>query len=271
MLRSAHRPQITQSLHPIHLHSSFAKTANEFESPYLSRPFRTKKFLLLPKGRVGIRQKITGAACASERVAELSQQERCVGELTMRTFTLAAAVVVFGIANSAQAGLFGLFKSDKGCGCSVEPSCVAPADPSCHAPAECGGAGEHVEPSCAAPCEPTCAAPAECGGAGEHAEPSCAAPCEPSCNAPVECADNGCNEGCNEGCGIRMPRLHLPKLRLPKLRLPKLRLPRLHRNSCASECGDGCVVVEEPSCHAPSEPTCAAPCEPTCAAPGGCK
>jgi hypothetical protein len=53
----------------------------------------------------------------------------------MKAITLTAALVVLSIANSAQAGLFGLFKHDKGCGCSVEPTCAAPVDPSCAAPA----------------------------------------------------------------------------------------------------------------------------------------
>jgi len=44
----------------------------------------------------------------------------------MKAITLTAALVVLSIANSAQAGLFGLFKHDKGCGCSVEPTCAAP-------------------------------------------------------------------------------------------------------------------------------------------------
>lgn len=97
----------------------------------------------------------------------------------MKAMTLTAALVVFSIANSAQAGLFGLFKHNNGCGCSVEPTCCAPVEASCCAPAEatcCAPAAcAAAEPTCCAPVEASCCAPAACGTA---VEPSCCAPVE---------------------------------------------------------------------------------------------
>jgi hypothetical protein len=209
------------------------------------------------------------------------------GEFEMKAMTLTAALVVLSIANSAQAGLFGLFKHDNGCGCSVEATCAAPVDPTCAAPAACGdNSGEGCAPTCAAPVDPTCAAPAACGdNHGEGCAPTCAAPVDPTCAAPAECGD-GCGNGCgSNSCSekkscFKMPKIKLPKLHMPKFKLPKLRLPKLNcgDNSCGSSCGTGC----EPTCAAPAAcgdnngegcaPTCAAPAEPSCAAPcDGCK
>ena len=100
----------------------------------------------------------------------------------MKAITLTAALVVLSIANSAQAGIFGLFKSNNGCGgCSVEPTCCAP-----------------VDPTCCAPVDPSCVAPAACGD-HKHADPSCCAPVAPACNAPVDpacCAPAAVTDGC---------------------------------------------------------------------------
>ena len=160
--------------------------------------------------------------------------------IEMKAMKLFAALVVCSMASSAQAGLFGCFKSNHGCGCSVEPTCCAP-----------------VEASCCAPVEASCCAPAACGTA-----------CEATCCAPADCCNDGC--GCGNGCGdscFKMPKFKMPKFKCPKFRLPKLKFPKL---GCGSSCGDSCC---EPTCCAPVEASCCAPaaCDPTCAAPcGGC-
>ncbi len=144
-----------------------------------------------------------------------------------------AAIALFGLAASADAGLFGHGGCDKGCGCAedcqpescrptiarpcstnvytyqrkcsdIKPpccdSCGAPDD--CCAPAQCcdnDGCG-HGHDGC---CEATCSAPAQCchdDGCG-HDHNGC---CEVTCSAPVQCCDDGgCghdHDGCGEGC-----------------------------------------------------------------------
>ncbi len=188
---------------------------------------------------------------------------------TMKGITLSAALVVFSIAGSANAGLFGMFgggHSHGGCGCAPEPSCCAPSyDPSCCAPAAC------CEPTCCAPacCAPACCAPAPC------CEPTCCAPA-PSCCAPATCG-GCCDNGCGSGCGAsKCRKFRMPKLRCPKFRMPKMkpcRMPKLFGNGCGG-CGGGCGgCASAPSCCAPAAPSCCAPaCEPSCCAPvcGGC-
>lgn len=178
--------------------------------------------------------------------------------IEMKAMKLFAALVVCSMASSAQAGLFGVFKSNHGCGCSVEPTCCAP-----------------VEASCCAPVEATCSAPAACGNGCAPVEASCCAPaacgngCAPveaTCCAPADCCNDGCGNGCGDSC-FKMPKFKMPKLKLPKLKLPKFKFPKL---GCGSSCGDSC---SEPSCCAPVEASCCAPVavDPTCAAPcGGC-
>ena len=163
------------------------------------------------------------AACAFKVIPWFLSRTMC-RRIEMKAIKLFAALVVCSMATSAQAGLFGCFKSNSGCGCSVEPTCCAPVEASCCAPADCcntcgdscgcghkscfkmpklklpklrlpkfklpkcnfGGCGSSCGSSCCS--EPTCCAPAACGSA---CEPTCCAPVEASCCAPAACG--GCN------------------------------------------------------------------------------
>ena len=190
----------------------------------------------------------------------------------MKAIKLIAALVVCSMATSVQAGLFGHFKSNHGCGCSVEPTCCAPVEASCCAPAGCGNGGNGCGPAV----EASCCAPAACGVA---AEPTCCAPVEATCCAPAACggaveatccAPADCCNTCGDGCGcgtkscFKMPKFKLPKFKMPKFKLPKCNL------FGGSGCGSSCC--SEPSCCAPAacEPSCCAPVEASCCAPAGC-
>lgn len=234
---------------------------------YLAHAFDSfrKHWQCYPMRKQGnVRQK--GCGVCIPGVSRCSVRHKCFRRgVTMKGIALSAALVVFSITNSAQAGLFGLFNHGSSCGsCGVEPSCCAPVEASCCAPAACAPAA----PSCCAPaacapaCEPTCCAPAACAPA-----------CEPTCCAPAGCGNNGCGcnscgDGCGHGCGgFKMPKLHMPKLRMPKLHMPKLRMPKF--GSCGGGCGHSCGSNCEPTCCAPAacEPSCCAPVAPSCACP----
>ncbi len=197
------------------------------------------------------------AACAFQVNPNVSNQHKCFRRsVTMKGITLSAALVVFSIANSANAGLFGLFNHGSSCGsCGVEPTCCAPVEASCCAPTACAPV---CEPTCCAPVEATCCAPA-----------ACAPVCEPTCCAPAACGGcNTCGDGCGSGCGssscFKMPKLCMPKLKMPKFKMPKFKLPKCNFGGCGSSCGSSC----EPTCCAPAyEPTCCAPVAPSCACP----
>ena len=74
------------------------------------------------------------AACAFKMISWFLSRTMC-RRIEMKAIKLFAALVVCSMATSAQAGLFGCFKSNSGCGCSVEPTCCAPVEASCCAPA----------------------------------------------------------------------------------------------------------------------------------------
>jgi hypothetical protein len=217
---------------------------------------------------------VWNAACAFPVNPRVSLSEnRFRRRVEMKGITLSAALVVFAITNSAQAGLFGLFNHKSSCGCSAEPSCCAPVEASCCAPNACASA---CEPSCCAPAAASCCAPAACAPACEAtccAPAGCGPVCAPSCCAPVD-ACGGCNSGCggcggcNSGCGSR--KWKFPKMRMPKFRKPHFRMPKLFGSRCGSGCGNSCGSSCAPvaaSCCAPVEASCCAPCGPSCAAP----
>ena len=245
----------------------FASTAHSRQSENIG---------VLPRVESKTHQEILNAACAFKVFPAIHSARTMRRRIEMKAITLMAALVVCSVASNVQAGLFGHFKGNHGCGCSVEPTCCAPVEASCCAPAGCdNGCGPAVEPTCCAPAacgpavEPTCCAPAACGTA-----------CEPTCCAPVETCGSACNTcgdscGCNSGCGsscFKMPKFKMPKFKMPKFKLPKCNL----FGGCGSSCGSSCC--SEPSCCAPAacgaacEPTCCAPVEPSCCAPvaGGC-
>ena len=157
-----------------------------------------------------------------------------VQEISMKAFTLTAALVVFSIASSVQAGLF---HKHNNCGCAAEPSCCDPVEASCCAPACCdNGCGNGN--GCGVVADPSCCAPAGCGNA----------------------CGNSCGDGC--GCGsscFKMPKFRCPKIRLPKFRCPKIRLPKCNFG-CGSGCGSSCGSACAPSCCAPVAASCACPC-----------
>jgi len=267
----ARRAAPSQSIQPLQSHAGRRVTGNHCALPRSPILLSPKTLAELPKSDSETYQGNLNAACAfTVNLQDHSARTMC-RRIEMKAITLTAALVVFSIANSAQAGLFGLFKHNNGCGCSSEPSCCAPVEASCCAPAEasccapaaCGnGCGPAVEASCCAPVEATCCAPAACGSA-----------CEATCCAPADCCNTcgdgcGCNSGCHKGCGhgFKMPKLHMPKFKMPKFKLPKFK-----GHGCGSSCGSNCC--SEPTCCAPVEASCCAPaaCGPSCAAPcGGC-
>lgn len=133
---------------------------------------------------------------------------------------LTAVVAIAGLSAPAQAGLFGLGGSCKGCACTpdCQPECCKPVIcrpccPTVHTyqrrcsdlkpPCCCDSCGDSCgdsccpepqcccpEPQCCCP-EPTCCCP----------EPTCCCPepcCEPNCCCPEPCCDSCCGEGC---CG----------------------------------------------------------------------
>jgi hypothetical protein len=143
-----------------------------------------------------------------------------------------AAITLFGLTASVDAGLFGLGGCDKGCGCAedCQPECCKPTISrpccanvytyqrkcsdikppccdSCCAPNECcapaNSCGNNGGSGC---CENTCCAPAgDCCGDNACCENTCCAPagdnacCENICAAPAACCgtDSNC---CGEGC-----------------------------------------------------------------------
>lgn len=109
--------------------------------------------------------------------------------ISMKWFTLSAAIMVCCFSANAEAG-FGLLKKHS-CGCAPEPSCCAP-EPSCCAPEPSCCAPEPSccapEPTCCAP-EPSCCAPEACGPA---CEPTCAAPAPTCCTTAPSCAAPSC-------------------------------------------------------------------------------
>ena len=272
---SFRRGQTAQSVQPSHPGAERRLTGNRCALPRPPILCSPKTLAVLPKRASQRLTRNSECGVCIQGVSQAHSARTMCRRIEMKAMKLFAALVVCSMASSAQAGLFGVFKSNHGCGCSVEPTCCAPVEASCCAPAACGTA---CEPTCCAPVEASCCAPAACGTACEPSccapvEASCCAPaacgtaCEATCCAPADCCNDGC--GCGNGCGdscFKMPKFKMPKLKLPKLKFPKL--------GCGSSCGDSCCdSCCEPTCCAPVEASCCAPaaCDPTCAAPcGGC-